>query len=56
MSSRLRRRLVNLTAKLPTDDLIRLAVVIPLAWLVLELGYNADFPFYVGPNVAWNSR
>jgi hypothetical protein len=27
--------------------------VIPLAWLVLHVGYNADLSFYRGPNVAW---
>jgi hypothetical protein len=45
--------LLNFPVKLVADDLFRLAVVIPLAWFVLHVGYNADVSFYRGPNVVW---
>jgi hypothetical protein len=40
--------------RLNSGDLVRLAVVVPLAWLVIHAVYNADVSFYRGPNVAWH--
>jgi hypothetical protein len=49
----LKSKLSREMPKVDRSDLFRLAVVIPLAWLVLYVGYNADVSFYRGPNVAW---